>query len=50
MKLALLVWAKTCSGWAAMSRQGAATPGVYQMAKSLLPLILHFGVTSNFPR
>jgi hypothetical protein len=50
MKFALLVWAKSCSECDAMSRQGTATPGVYQIEKSLQSLILHFGVTSNFPR
>jgi len=32
--LPLEVWSYTLSGWALMSLQGSATPGVYQMAKS----------------
>src|SRR6266545_1657880 len=50
MQLPLLVCAKTLSGCCAMSRQGAATPGLYQMAKSARSVIGHFGVTSNLPR
>src|SRR4249920_2216333 len=33
-----------------MSRQGAATPGVYQIAKSSQLWMLHFARTSNLPR
>ena len=49
-KLALLVCANTRSGCWAISRQGAATPGVYQIEKSLQLRMAHFGVTSSLPR
>jgi hypothetical protein len=47
--LALLVCSKTFSGWASMSRQAAATPGVYQMAKSLKLRTAHFRVDMILP-
>jgi hypothetical protein len=33
-----------------MSRQGAATPGVYQIEKSSQLRMAHLGVTSSLPR
>ena len=45
----LQVCSYTMSGLAAMSLQGSATPGEYQMAKSSKDLTQAFGTVSIFP-
>jgi hypothetical protein len=44
MLFPLFVYSKTRSGSSTISRHGAATPGVYQMAKSSRPRIAHLGM------
>jgi hypothetical protein len=48
--LARLVCDHTNSGSAAIARLDAATPGVYQMAKSSRPRTGHFGMICTLPR
>ncbi len=49
MVFARLVCSNDFSGWAWMSLHGAATPGVYQMAKSLKSRMQHLGTTWYLP-
>ena len=46
----LFVYSYTKSGSSAIARQGAATPGVYQMAKSSKSLTVHLSTVSILPR
>ncbi len=46
----LLVYSYTSSGFASIALQGAATPGVYQTAKSAKLCTVHLSAVSIFPR